>query len=90
MKFGLADSLSRPGRNATGINNVATELEAKRLGLLHDLAPGADLIAVLVNPGRNASADAQVKGVQEAALVLGRRILVVSARNASDIELAFF
>ncbi len=88
VKFGLADSLNRPGRNATGINNIATELEAKRLGVLHDLAPGADLIAVLVNPS-NASADAQVKGVQEAARVIGRRIMVVTASNVSDIEAAF-
>jgi putative ABC transport system substrate-binding protein len=88
VKFGLADSLNRPGRNATGINNIATELEAKRLGVLHDLAPGADLIAVLVNPN-NASADAQVKGVHEAALAIGRRILVVTASSVSDIEAAF-
>jgi putative tryptophan/tyrosine transport system substrate-binding protein len=88
VKFGLANSLNRPGLNATGINVLATELEGKRLGLLHDLAPDANLIAALVNP-RNSSAETQVRGVQEAARVLGRRLLIVTASNVPEIEAAF-
>jgi putative ABC transport system substrate-binding protein len=50
VKLGLVASFARPGGNATGINFLASESTAKRLGLLHHLVPGAVRIAVLVNP----------------------------------------
>ena len=45
IKAGLVASLNRPGGNATGVYNLVNELEAKQLGLLHELFPGAILLA---------------------------------------------
>jgi putative tryptophan/tyrosine transport system substrate-binding protein len=47
---GLVESMSRPGGNVTGTTVLISEMEPKRLGMLRDLAPGAAVIGVLLNP----------------------------------------
>src|SRR5262245_33370802 len=66
VKFGLVDSLARPGGNATGINFFLAEVVAKRLQLLHDLVPKAVRIAVLVNRGNASAAESAIRDMQEA------------------------
>jgi putative ABC transport system substrate-binding protein len=72
VKLGLVASLARPGGNATGINNFATEVVAKRLGLLHDLLPKAVRIAVLVNPANAPVTEATSREIEAAFTTLGR------------------
>jgi putative ABC transport system substrate-binding protein len=50
VRLGLVTSLSRPNGNITGINVLNAEIAAKRLELLRELLPGANRIAVLLNP----------------------------------------
>ena len=50
IKFGFVSSFNKPGANITGIWMVLTVLAEKRLQLLHDLVPKAELFALLVNP----------------------------------------
>src|SRR6516165_3113997 len=54
VPLGIVASLARPGGNATGINFFASEIDAKRLGLMHELLPKATRFAVLVNPANAA------------------------------------
>jgi ABC-type uncharacterized transport system substrate-binding protein len=42
----LVESLNRPGGNATGSYIATSEMEQKRLSLLHELTPGVPLIGV--------------------------------------------
>ena len=44
---GLAASMARPGGNTTGVSILASELDVKRLEVLHEFVPQARRIAVL-------------------------------------------
>ena len=88
VKFSLVASLNRPGRNATGVNFLLTGIEAKRIGLLHDLVPTAALIGVLFNPN-NSNFETQLRDVQEAAHSIGQQIHVLHASSEPDIHAAF-
>ncbi|TMG87134.1 MAG: ABC transporter substrate-binding protein [Betaproteobacteria bacterium] len=87
-RFGLVDTLSHPGGNATGITLFSSTLSAKRLELLRQIAPGASLIALFMNPD-NPNIDADVTAAQEAARALGRQTIVVNARGPDEFDAAF-
>jgi len=88
VEMGLVASVSRPGGNVTGVNILTTELAAKRLALLHDLLPTDAVIAHLVNPNFPPS-EANVREVDAAARMLGRKIVVAAATNEGEIDAAF-
>jgi len=88
VRSGLVASLNQPSGNITGVYHFATGLEAKRLGLLHEMLPKATPIAVLINPNY-ADAENQLRDVQEAAARLGVQLVVVRANAESDFDAAF-
>jgi putative ABC transport system substrate-binding protein len=89
VKLGLVVSLARPGGNVTGINFFTAELAAKRLGLLHELVPGASRVGVLLNPADATRAESTLKDVKTAARAIGLRIHVAHARTGREIDMAF-
>jgi putative tryptophan/tyrosine transport system substrate-binding protein len=89
VALGLVASLARPGGNVTGINFFASEIDAKRLGLMHELLPKAKRLAVLVNPANPITADATVKALGNAAPSLGLELLYFKASTAVEIDAAF-
>jgi putative ABC transport system substrate-binding protein len=81
---GLVASLNRPSGNATGVSMFSYELEAKRLGLLHDMVPKVAAVGVLINPN-NASSENQLRQLQDAGRSLGLQLVV---RRASNVGMA--
>jgi putative ABC transport system substrate-binding protein len=88
VRLGLVASFNRPGGNATGLSFLTAALEAKRLGLLHELVPQASVIAVFVNTPFPDSAN-QLRDLQDAARVLGQQIHALNARTESEIDTGF-
>src|SRR5437763_614097 len=88
VQAGLVESYNRPGRNITGIDIMGTDIEAKRIGLLHDLVPQATAIGYLMNPAFS-PAEAQRRAVEEAAHALKLQVLILSANSDGEIEKAF-
>jgi len=89
VKLGLVTTLARPGGNATGINYFAQEVNAKRLGLLHELVPKATRVAVLLNPANAPIAEITLRDVQGAARNIGLQIRVLKASTSGEIDAAF-
>jgi putative tryptophan/tyrosine transport system substrate-binding protein len=88
VKAGLVSSLNRPTGNLTGISQFTYSLEAKRLGLLHELAATADPIAVLINQS-NPNAPNQVRDLQEAAARAGVQLLLLPIDVDADLDPVF-
>jgi putative ABC transport system substrate-binding protein len=88
VQAGLVASFNRPGGNITGVHLFLAELEAKRFGLLRDVLPQTEVIAVLLNPASQ-SAEIQSRSVQSAARATGLRAEIVNAGSEGEIEAAF-
>jgi putative ABC transport system substrate-binding protein len=87
VKIGLVKSLNRPGGNMTGISLLATELEAKRIGILHELVPRAKLLGVLVDRDFEESGT-QVLEVTRAARDIEQPIEIVYATKDDELTTA--
>src|SRR2546430_1268965 len=80
---------ARPDGNLTGINFFNVELVAKRLELLRELIPAVTRVAVLVNPGDAATAEATMRDLGAAARAMGLQVRVLNASTSRDISEAF-
>ena len=88
VKYGLVASLARPGGNITGVTFLTSELATKQLEVAHLLLPNASPIGVLVNP-KNQYAENDIKNIQDMALPLKKKILVLKVDADRDFDAAF-
>ena len=86
VQSNLVASLARPGGNITGVTFVASDLAAKRLQFLHELAPQLRRIAVLWNPDH---VDPEYRETQAAGKTLGIQVHSLEARSWADFESAY-
>jgi putative tryptophan/tyrosine transport system substrate-binding protein len=88
VKEGLVPNLNRPGANVTGATFFTALLGAKRLGLLRDLVPKAEVVGLLVNQNTS-QGQGQIRDVQQAARDLGQRLVILNGGSDEDIDAAF-
>jgi putative ABC transport system substrate-binding protein len=88
---GLVESLARPGRNATGVTFVATDLLDKRMELLVEIAPRTRrMVAVLNSRGLGGgTAKTVADQLQAAARGLTLQLEIVNVAEADEIDPAF-
>src|SRR5262249_29502123 len=88
VALGLVASLARPGGSVTGVTDLTAEMGPKHLEILHELAPAARRIALLVNLS-NPNAESMRGEVAAAARILGLEIHVLHAGAERDLEAVF-
>jgi putative ABC transport system substrate-binding protein len=88
VKAGLIASVARPGGNMTGVTNFSDALLSKRLELLRELVPDANVIAVLLNPS-NPNTQTRSTEVTAAALSVRQNIRILDASSEDQFEGVF-
>src|ERR1043166_8148390 len=82
------DKSNLTGGNVTGVAGLTSELDPKRLDLLHKFKPGAKLIGVLANGNRPRVND-QIADLQQLAGTSSLTLEVQKATSESEIDTAF-
>jgi putative ABC transport system substrate-binding protein len=85
---GLVASLARPGGNITGNSLMAPDLSAKRLDILHTLAPDISRFAILWDSSNPGMAE-RVRETKTAADQSHVLLHVVGPRNLDELDAAF-
>ena len=86
VQAGLVATLARPGGNLTGVTFVSSDLAAKRMQLLKEMAPTIARVGVLWNPDH---IDPEYRETQAAGRALGVEVHSLEVRGAGDLERAF-
>jgi putative tryptophan/tyrosine transport system substrate-binding protein len=85
---GLVSSLNRPGGNMTGMSFYDIPITGKRLALLHELVPKAEVIAVLQDPN-SPGFQIETREIEAAVRGIGQKIVILKARSGQEIDAAF-
>jgi putative tryptophan/tyrosine transport system substrate-binding protein len=86
VRSGLVASFARPGGNITGVTFISSDLAAKRLQLLKEIAPKVTRVGVLWNPDH---IDPEHRETQAAGRALDVQIHSLEVRGPADFEEAF-
>src|SRR5207237_1804679 len=86
VQSNLVASLARPGGNITGVTFVSSDLAAKRLQFLRELAPQLARVAVLWNPDH---VDPEYREIQIAGRTLGVQVQSLEVRSPADFDRAY-
>jgi putative tryptophan/tyrosine transport system substrate-binding protein len=86
VQTGLVVSLAHPAGNITGVTFVSSDLAAKRLQFLREIAPNLARVAVIWNPDH---VDPEYREARTAAKTLGIQMQSLEVRSVEDFDAAF-
>jgi ABC-type uncharacterized transport system substrate-binding protein len=89
IELGLVGSMNRPEGNLTGVTTLNHRLVAKRMELLHEVAPGTSSIAVLINPTSPTLSKITIEEAQTAARNLRLELHILKASTERDFDGVF-
>jgi putative tryptophan/tyrosine transport system substrate-binding protein len=85
----LVTNLNKPSENITGVTQLNALVTPKRLELLHELVPKANLMGLLVNPANPTLVEAETNGAMSAAHSFSITLHVLNASIEGDFEGVF-
>lgn len=89
IQLGLVTNLSKPGENITGITQLNALVTPKRVELLHELVPKANVVGLLVNPANPVLSNAETNGAVSAARNFSITLHVLNASSEGEFEGVF-
>jgi putative ABC transport system substrate-binding protein len=87
VALGVAESLARPGGNATGLSLTSSEMIAKRLQLLQELLPGLRRLGVIVR--KDPGLEQKLQDIRSDAERMKIEVWLLEAATGTALELAF-
>jgi putative ABC transport system substrate-binding protein len=87
IESGLISGFARPGGNVTGLSLPLSEIGAKQLEVLKEMAPGVTRVAALWNPSYPAATIA-FQALSAAARSLGLQLLSAEVQQSNEFEMA--
>jgi putative ABC transport system substrate-binding protein len=88
VEMGLVASLARPGGNTTGFTQMSAELDSKRLGLLHEIAPAVSRAAFLIDPSLTPGLAKRFSDAEAVARTLGIALRRIDAATPAELTAA--
>ncbi len=89
VRYGLVQSLARPGGNMTGLVALYAELVEKQLELITTTVPGVSRVVALWDVGVEKALEPSFKSLEVAARALGVEPHPVAVRGPDDFARAF-
>jgi len=86
--IGAAETLARPGRNATGVSYILSDLAGKRVEFLRRVLPSARRVAFLWDP-TNRESQLEIETARASAATLGIRTDSIPVNSQSTLQEAF-
>jgi len=89
IHLGLVTNLNRPSGNITGVAQLSSIVTPKRLEVLHELVPKANVVGLLVNPANPILAGTETSGAMSAAKSFDITLQVLNASSERDFDSVF-